>query len=178
MIVEKFSVEVVPITELASVEPLRVPLEQSVIDSVNQVVDFDEVQAIMHNLEVASRGEGDIYYAVAREVGGEVLGLMGLRAVGNAEDPMRGYALRRKAAELVNAYILRDERGLGIGTDLFNYLAEYAHNAGFEELVVNSGPRFKKQGWPFWTARFGPKVDTMKDKYGAGRDAPVWRKEL
>lgn len=172
------TLEIVPATALESVFPLLGVLEDSVIDSFDSKPDYKDIVQILQNVEATRLGEGSIEYAIARE-SGTILGMMGLRAVGIAEeDDMRKFATQECAAELVNAYVIRRDRRIRTGTILFEHLVQRAEEQGFTELLVNSGPRYEKTGWPFWTFCMGEPVAMMKDKYGAGRHAPVWRMEL
>jgi RimJ/RimL family protein N-acetyltransferase len=42
------------------------------------------------------------------------------------------------------------------------------------ELIVNSGPRYRESGWPFWDKKFGP-ARAMAFGYYDGYDANVWQ---
>lgn len=119
-------------------------------------------------------------YAVAHVPQAEALGVMGLRAVGAdaAADPMRQYATQPSAAEIVNAYSRTSTRGQGVGRALLTFLEKQAVEQGFTQIVINSGPRYKWSGWPFWDAMYGKPIGMAPDFYGPRVHAKVWRRDL
>lgn len=126
-------------------------------------------------MQATSAGEGDRNYMVAETLDGKVTGVMGLAPIGKG---LRQYGETERPVEVVNAFVTDSERGRGAGRALLSRLEELAAQQGFTELVVTSGPRYKEKGWPFWTKVFGPAIAIVKDAFGPGNDAPVWRKQL
>ena len=83
-----------------------------------------------------------------------------------------------KTSELVNVFLDNSHRGLGLGYRLMNYMFEKAKEFGQEEVIWNSGPRYKNSAWDFYTKLVGKPFTIAKDFYDKGGDAPVWRKQL
>jgi ribosomal protein S18 acetylase RimI-like enzyme len=168
----------ITVTEAAAedVDALRPILEQSVIDSETGEVLTYEIRDILISVEHNAVNKAGKIYRVAKDAGGKVLGMMGLQRV---SDPMLPFAKNAfDTGELINAFVSPDARELGIGRMLVSNLEDTARDLGYEELVVNSGPRYRETGWAFWTNLFGEPVAVMENKYGPGRDAPVWKKPI
>jgi predicted N-acetyltransferase YhbS len=118
------------------------------------------------------------YSYVVAEVNGEVVGIGGYRPL-PTDSPMWLYAETSHPAELNNGYVRSDVRaGQGVGTAIHEARWKMAKQQGHTEVLFNSGPRYKDSGHGFHTKTYGPPVGVLKDFYGAGNDAPVWRKKL
>jgi GNAT superfamily N-acetyltransferase len=106
---------------------------------------------------------------------GTVLGIMGIQT---PTDRMLNYTQTDQPIELITAMVSKDSRGEGIGKLLVNALLAKATSEGAKEVIVNSGPRYRLTGWPFWQKQFGVPVAIATGYYGPGGDAMVWRKAL
>lgn len=158
--------------DLASLRPI---LEDAVRDSDTKELLAREVEDFLGHMLASSRGEGSRRYVVAETLGGQVAGVMGL--VPPSEE-LRAYAETERPIEVVNAYVAETQGRRGVGRALLGSLEVMARQQGFTELIVNSGPRYEEKGWKFWTKLFGEPVAEIKNAYGEGRDAKVWRKKL
>lgn len=134
----------------------------------------DEITEIKEALERSVGENPDRSYIVA-ELGGEVVGVMGLTV---PNELMRQHAQTDNPVEIVNAFVRRDLRGAGVGGKLLDNVFEQARIGSFDEVIVNSGPRYKDTAWSFYDKKFGTPRAILKDYYGAGRDAPFWSKVL
>ena len=136
----------------------------------------DEIDEIVLSIEKSINGENNYRYFLAESQSGEVQGIVGYRL---PDKRMLDFTTSDKAIELTNFYIGNDFRGKGIGKALFQKLERAASEEGFDQVVLNSGPRYKDTAWPFYDSYPGlGRVGTAKDMYGQGIDAPVWRKDL
>jgi GNAT superfamily N-acetyltransferase len=139
----------------------------------------DEVNKVLRNVEASIERPRptEMYFLVAEDENRQVVGLMGFT---KPDKDMRAFTSRVDAnpVELINAYIDEEQRGSGAGTALADGLEHIAREAGFTEVLVNSGPRYQESGWPFWDKRYGEPVAIQRDLYGPGGDAPVWRGSL
>ena len=136
----------------------------------------EEVRETLEEIEKSLTHENDKQFFVAQSPDGTIAGMMGIQPL---REEMKVYALTRHPVEIINAYVHFDERkGKGIGRALVKAIEEETYNRGYEEVLLNSGPRYKETGWPFWNKTLGPSVGVLKDFYGPTFDAPVWRKVL
>jgi GNAT superfamily N-acetyltransferase len=126
-------------------------------------------------MELSVQGLNDRTYVVAADEEGRPVGVMGMVPPG---EDMRPFVTTEKPIEFINAYVDPNQRSKGLGQALAAKLEEKAVQAGHTEVVVRSGPRYEKSGYPFWTRMYGQPVSVQKDFYGAGYDSPVWRKRL
>ncbi len=135
-----------------------------------------EIQSIIDGILASTKIASDFHYIVA-DIKESVVGVIGLRPV--QDEDMRKLSLTDKPAELINAYV--DEKlraGKGIGKALLKGLEEKALKMGYKEILVNSGVRYKDTAWEFYTRMYGEPVGFIENKYGDGKQAPVWRKML
>lgn len=136
----------------------------------------EEVRTTLEEIEKSLRHENKKQFFVAQSPDGSVSGMMGIQPPDLA---MRTFARTTHPAEIINAYVHFDERqGKGVGSALVSAVEDESRKQGFEELLLNSGPRYKETGWPFWKKTFGEPVGVLKNHYGPTNDAPVWRKVL
>lgn len=168
----------VPITPatLEDIANLRPVLEQSIRHSQPpyQII-TDEVEEVLQNIQESIEESNGRQYVVAKNLKGEVVGVMGLKS--QPDEVMMGFAATENPAEIVNAYVALDERGQGTGKLLVKHLEQLARNSGHTEIIVNSGPRYQEFGWPFWRKRYGePRV--AEKYYDDKWDAKVWQKVL
>ncbi|MDO8561270.1 MAG: GNAT family N-acetyltransferase [bacterium] len=135
----------------------------------------EEVNSILEAVRADISGNSDVRYVVA-EGRNKVIGVMGLKPISEA---MRQYALTANPAEIVNAFVDPSQRGgKGVGSTLIAAVEAAARESGYTELLLNSGPRYKDTAWGFYTKIYGKPVAVIKDMYGMGGDAPVWRKSF
>ncbi len=136
----------------------------------------EEVRETIEEIEGSIEHRNNKQFFVAQSPDGSIAGMMGMQPL---REKMRPFAHTHHPAEIINAYVHFDERlGKGVGRALVNAIEEESRNRGFEEVLLNSGPRYKDTGWPFWDKVFGKSVGILKNFYGLGNDAPVWRKPL
>lgn len=158
------------------IEQLPAILEYWVRDSVTQELIPDEVNKIIATIKSSIAGQDGRRYVVAENNVGQVVGVMGMQT---PSDEMMEYATPGETTtELINAFAEPTQRGRGAGRAMVTKLEEMAHQVGCTELIVNSGPRYEKTGWPFWKRLYGEPVAIAESIYGPGVDAPVWRKSL
>jgi GNAT superfamily N-acetyltransferase len=169
------SVEVFPATALTDVELLRPALESAVRHPLTGEVFTDEIEGYLQAVDTVRQGLGDKYYAIAQTSGGLTVGMMGLERPG---PEVAAFATTDNPIELVNAYVLKSSRDAGVGRALVRHLEDKARADGHTELLLNSGPRYQRSGWPFWRKMYGEPVGSLPDYYGAGFDAMVWRTSL
>lgn len=138
--------------------------------------DYDDIHEIVNAVEFSTQALISRQYAVAENSDGQVVGLMGLKPL---DRRMRLYALTKKPVEVINAFVHPNEQGHGVGRALLARIEDMAIERGYEEIVLNSGPRYEKSGgWEFWQHTIGEPVYIAHGYYGDGRNAPVWRKLL
>ena len=153
---------------------LRLILEQSIRSSRTGLPMESEIESTLESIKASAEGLGKRRYAVAEDAHGEVVGVMGLA---EPDSVMRSFAETDKPIEIVNAYVARNQRGNGVGRALVGHLEKLAASEGYTEVVVNSGPRYRESGWPFWEKMYG--APSVAEKYYDGQwDAMVWRKSL
>jgi GNAT superfamily N-acetyltransferase len=157
------------------VEQLRPILEQWVRDSNTGALLPQEVEDILSFVSSSIEGSNDRTYVVAENEENKLVGVMGMTL---PETDLLQYATTQKPVELVNAFVDQASRRNKIGDRLANRLEDIALQTGFTEVIVTSGPRYQKSGWPFWTKLYGEPVAIQEDYFGPGNDAPVWRKSL
>ena len=158
--------------DLKALQPI---LEQWIRNRDTGSLRTKEVGGIMASIETSLLGTAGRKYVVAEDREGKLMGLMGMMA---PRADMKAYVSSDKPIELINAYVDKTRRGTGAGTLLVNRLEELAIQAGYTEIIVNSGPRYEHTGWAFWTKLYGEPIAVQKDLYGPGSDAPVWAKSL
>ncbi len=136
----------------------------------------DEVRTTLEEIERSLTHENKKQFFVAQSPDGNITGMMGIQPPDIA---MRSFARTLHPAEIINAYVhFEQHQGKGVGRALATAIEDESKKQGFEELLLNSGPRYKETGWPFWKKAYGEPVGTLKNHYGPGNDAPVWRKPL
>ncbi len=141
----------------------------------------EEVEEDLQIMADSIDHKNDRTYVVAENSDGEVIGIAGFKT----PDPrMIPFTQTPNPAELINAYVKSDERkGRGVGRALVAKLEEEARANGYTEIILNSGPRYKDTGWPFYDKLVNDidrykRVGVAVGYYGEGGDAPIWRKIL
>jgi len=127
----------------------------------------------MAAIEGSINGLNKLKYIVAENADGKIAGVMGMAP---PSDEMLQHADTDRPVELINAYLAPDMLGAGTGRLLAWQLELLAKRYGHTEVLVNSGPRYKESGWPFWTRLYGEPAAVLHHHYGPGGDAQVWNK--
>ena len=137
---------------------------------------MEEVEETLEEMKKSAEGANDKNYFVAESPTGKILGVLGYQPL---REEMRPLATTDNPVEVINAYVDVDHReGKGVGKTLLGRIESEVKDKGYKEFLLNSGPRYEKTGWPFWTKMLGTPVGELKDFYGPGFTAPVWRKVL
>lgn len=158
------------------IEPVRSILADWVKDPETGAVLTEEIDEIIQELSKSLTGESPSQFMVAESLDGGVLGMARISPV---SEQVGQFAQTEKPVELFNLYVAAGQnKGKGVGSALFEAVQDSARKQGYTEVMLNSGPRYKESGWGFYEKVIGPPAGVMKDYYGAGYDAMVWRKEL
>lgn len=159
---------------------LRPILEASIVNPETGLVIDEEVESCLKTMrEVANGRDNNRIYDVAVGAGGVVLGIMGLTDADKRLSIASSNVEIGASGEIINAFVDPKARGIGVGKALVHDIVHrHSKRQQYEDVVVMSGPRYRETGWPFWTSQFGPPVTTLRDAFGPGKDAPVWRKEI
>jgi len=162
--------------EERDIEPVRSILADWVKDPETGAVLTEEIDEIIGELSKSLVGESSSQFMVAEALDGSVLGLARISPV---SEKVKQFAQSNNPVELFNLYVAAGQnKGKGVGTALFEAVQSLAREQGYTEVMLNSGPRYKESGWGFYEKVIGPPAGAMKDYYGPGYDAMVWRKEL
>lgn len=133
------------------------------------------------SLEKESLSTGKFF--VIKDEKGKALGVFGVRSIEPPPDDkppldaMQNYVTTEKTLEIVNVYVAKGTAREGLGGKLVKHVVDWARREQYEEIVLNSGPRYAKRSWPFWNKHFAC-IDICEDYYGEGGHAPVWRIKL
>lgn len=162
-----------PAEEVRDITALLPVLRSAIQNPLNGQTIEEDVQAVVESVRGSAAGVNNRNYLIAETPAGTALGVMGLQA---PPDPgMTEFSVTSNPAEVINAYVDGQQRGAGVGKALLSGIEKLALARGHDELIVNSGPRYRLTGWPFWTRMYGEPVAMAKDYYGTGYDAAVWR---
>ena len=165
---------VIRFAKLNDIGQLR-PILETWIRWEGQIIKI-EVEEVLKLVAESIEGKNDNHFLVAETVDKEVIGMIGFKP---PEKRMLPFSKTDKPVELINAYVAKKHRGgKGVGRALVNRLEQEAIKAGGEEVILNSGPRYKNSGWGFYDRIGYENIGTARHYYGAGFHAPVWRKEL
>lgn len=135
-----------------------------------------EVQEMLDYMQESMAGENDRYYFVLTLPHGEVAGFV---CIASLDEAMQQFVTTARPIELKNLYVDKGARkGKGVGSTLYTFAKQWAKEQNYTELLLNSGPRYQETGWPFYQKVVGDPVGILKDFYGIGLHAPVWREEL
>ncbi len=136
----------------------------------------EEIDEIIKEMENSINNPNISTYLVAETPLDGVIGVVGFRP---PTQEMLPFVTVDKATELTNFYVAEKHRGgKGIGTSLLNAIEQRAVKRGYEQIVLNSGPRYKETAWGFYDKMGYARVGEVKDMYGPGVHAPVWSKTL
>ena len=136
----------------------------------------DEIAELEAEIRSSIDGDDQRKYFVAEDTDGKAIGIMGMQSPPYKE--LVHFTTSDNPMEIINAYVDSDKRQSGTGKALVRYIEDQALQQGNTELLVNSGPRYRDTGWPFWTKLYGKPVGTAVGFYGPGGDAMIWRKSL
>ncbi len=140
------------------------------------VVATDEVDGDMATLMASLDEKSGKHMYVAQTQEGHVVGMMGLSRT--PKEPMIKFAKTDDPCELIVAYVHPDfQGGQGVGTALINANQNLARSMGKKEMLLESGPRHKDTGYPFYDKQPGfTRVGIIPNYYGPGADTVVWQK--
>ena len=170
---EKFQGIVRQLHESDLTEVMQVLL-QGVIDSETQEPIRYEIEEILSKMQRSFEADAREYLAAVDKTG-KVVGVVGRQS---PDERMLKFTKTSKPAELINLFVLKNNRGQRAGQALVAELEKKSKEKGFTEMVVNSGLRYEKN-LGFYDSLPGYKrVGISVGHYGPGRDAPVWRKVL
>ena len=136
----------------------------------------DEVEKDMKTLHESLEKGSPTNMFVATTPDGKVIGMMGVTLQPKPE--LLPFAKTDDPSELIVAYVHPDYRaGKGVGTALINASQKLAREKGKKEILLESGPRNKHTGYPFYDKQPGFKrVGKINDFYGKGLHTVVWQK--
>lgn len=171
-----FKVEVTPLTpdDIVQLEPI---IRQHVRGMDDDIVDEEEVTAILGYMSGGLDSQlRQRNYFVAKDQEGKVLGCVGLTSPESALVEI--YAVPHYCSgELVNLFVDTNAQGKGVGKQLFNALCTLAREKGYQQILLDSGPRYQKS-WPFYDKICDQSAGVIADKYGEGYHAKTWIKYL
>lgn len=158
------------------IEALHPIFERWIRDRHTGEVLTEEITELEEEIRASIEGNGQREYFVAKDNQGKTVGIMGMQSPPYPE--LMRFTTTDNPMETINAYIAQSERSAGAGRALAEHIEGLAAQHGYTELLVNSGPRYKDTGWPFWTKLYGEPAGVAVGFYGPGGDAMVWRKSL
>lgn len=169
---ERFTGTIRPFRE-SYVPTVRKILEYWLQD--DDVIAYDEVEKDISDMMRSLEPDSDIDMFVAEE-NGQVVGMMGLSIP--PKDALMKYAKTDSPSELRIAYVDPEyQKGYGVGTALLNENLRQANSKGRKELLLESGPRHRETGYPFYDKQPDlERVGILKDFYGPRLDSQVWQK--
>jgi len=167
------TVRLIRAEDIPQLQPI---LETWIRDSATHQLLPDEVNDVIKAMQESMEGKNDRVYLVAEGLDGQILGTVGLK---NPDQLMRSFAKTDRPAELINAYVSKEQRGgKGVGSTLVKNLEAQAVARGYTEIVLNSGPRYKESGWGFYDRLPGYERGCMVENLYRSGPAQVWSKTL
>ncbi len=170
---ENFKGTIRPLKE-EDLPTLKVILEMWIRRMDNDEIIPEEVETDLALFNGSLGGNGK-KILVAEAPAGRVIGVMGLT---RPKDELKPYFKTDKPSELITAYVDREFRGgRGVGTALINAIQDLSRSQGAKEILLESGPRYRRSGHGFYDKQPGfERVGILKDFYGPRFDSVVWRK--
>lgn len=140
------------------------------------VIATNEVDNDMNYMQGSLDGSNGKTNFVAQTQDGKIIGVMGYSPI---KKELLPFAKTPKPGELVNAYVHKDHRlGKGVGTALMAAVENLARSKGCTEVILESGPRFRLSGHPFYDRMGYERAGMLPDYYGPGAHSTVFRKPL
>ncbi len=185
--IKKEKIEQLQISTLREedIEFLDVILKEYIKDSETGKIleaEISEIENYMRGKEDNER-KAKRLYLVAKNENGEVLGCIGyskpdLDMIKHFKKILKlnDAEMAEKCAELLNVFT-RSEKNKGVGRKLFDAACEAVKVRGKDYLLINSGPRYRNS-WGFYDKMGAIRSGFIIDKYGKGRDAMAWVKNL
>jgi len=169
---------VVRALERSDIGALEAILRQHVRDLHTHEVVESEVTAIIDCMGAIPDSNGHIrHYLVACDHTDIPVGCMAV-ACPDQDMLMHFSTTENESVELLNAFVSKSHfRGEGVGRRLFEAACKYASAHGANYLLVNSGPRYKNS-WGFYDRLCDSDHGFIENKYGPGRHAKTWKKNL
>ena len=169
---ERFAGVIRPFQE-SDVPAVKAILEYWLVD--NGVIARDEVEEDISDMRRSLEPDSDIDMFVV-EKDGQVVGMMGLSIP--PKEPLLRYAKTNSPSELRIAYVHPYYvMGQGLGTALIAKCQDLARNKGAKEILLESGPRHRETGHPFYDKQPGfNRVGVLPNFYGPGLHSTVWQK--
>ncbi len=171
----KVTVEKLVEEDINLLEPI---LRQHVRDLFTHEVVETEILSIQDYMRGAVDSAGRVrHYLVAHTENQKAIGCI---AISTPDVEMEEHFGRgaTEAAELLNVFVDSSYLGgKGVGKALFDAASAHASNHGLRYLLVNSGPRYRSS-WGFYDRICDSSHGFIQNKYGAGRHAKTWKKEL
>jgi GNAT superfamily N-acetyltransferase len=167
--------------EFNDIDPLVEVARQWVKNRFTGQVEQEELEGVRERM-MSSLESIEYKYFVVRDENHRAIGCCALR---EPEPKMEIYksSPASKSLELVNVFLDKSHHGKGLGYRLMNYMFDQARELGKEEVIWNSGPRYRDSAWSFYKRIAGEPFAIAPAFYGyapdeSPNDAPVWRKEL
>lgn len=159
----------------SDIEVVRIILETWIRNSQTREIIHEEVSEVLSNMAKSVRHENKKTYFVAEEHN-QAIGIMGVVL---PEADILAFGQTDQPIELVNAFVAKDHHGgRGVGRALVARIEEEMHHLGYTEMILSSGPRYKESGWGFYDAIGFVRCGVIKDYFGSGFHAQIWRKTL
>jgi ribosomal protein S18 acetylase RimI-like enzyme len=167
-----------------SIRPLRADdlravekiLQVWVRDSPSSTPVAAEIGGFLASMSRSLTEERGFRYLVAVTEKEAIIGVAGMRP---PSPEIRPFASTERPVEMINTYVDSLHRnGYGVGTALVRELERLARNQGYQEVIVNSGPRYRDSGWKFYDKLGYERRGMAWDLYGDGEHARVWSKVL
>ena len=136
----------------------------------------EEVQEMLNLMHESIEHQNERNYFVCTDAHGKTVGFVCMAPLDKA---MQQFVVTARPIELKNLYVDKQKtKGKGVGSTLYGFAKQWARDQQYTEVLLNSGPRYQDSGWPFYKKVIGDPVGVLKDFYGGGNDAPVWREDL
>jgi GNAT superfamily N-acetyltransferase len=131
----------------------------------------EDVEAVITNLRDSLLDDSGMIYHVLRNETGKAVGMAGLIPL---DDVMTTFSTTSNPILLEHMFLAHNYRGKGLGRRFMFAVLEKARILGFTEVIWNSGPRFKRTAWGFYTKLFGEPIGVARKYFQGKWDARVW----
>lgn len=161
------------------------PLQKGDIPALREILEYwlrdsgivaqDEVEKDISTLKESLNDESGKKMFVVEAIHGKVVGMMGLAI--RPKQELIQFAKTDSPSELIIAYVHPEQRNKGVGTALITAVQELAKAKGRKEIILESGPRNIRTGYPFYDSQPGfRRAGRINDFYGKGLHTMVWQK--